>query len=367
MPLDSAVVPEWVHLLPAGKFSGADGRGPYTAHDPAVIIAASMAAGRLPVDENHATDLAAPKGGPSPARGWIVEMQVRPDGIWGRVEWTEIGRSMLAARAYRFISPVLLNDKNGTVLRILRAALTNVPNLLQLKSLNSRRDEGEAFLTTMAAQGKPVTNIREAVMICYMHDPDGTRRMVQEMPSTQAYKPTDFDRDIDGSKDIKPTAAERDIARRINIDANRLARARQEREAQQSAGDAERIREFERRTTAANNPLARQATEPSAGSPQPTPEERDVARRMGLDPTKLAQQRERKEAKDREEVLESWRGYINQGGPGDRSYELTALDRDACQKLGVDPQEFLAWKRDPISAVRPRGLPYDPGSAARVA
>jgi phage I-like protein len=73
--LDGAPVPEWVHLLPIGTFSGVDGRGPYTVPDPAAVIAASMAVRRLPVDENHATDLAAPKGEPSPARGWIVEMQ----------------------------------------------------------------------------------------------------------------------------------------------------------------------------------------------------------------------------------------------------------------------------------------------------
>ena len=78
--------PEWVHLIPAGTFSGADGRGPYTLHNPEAVITASIAAGKLPIDENHAIDLAAPKGGPSPARGWIVELQSRTDGLWGKVE-----------------------------------------------------------------------------------------------------------------------------------------------------------------------------------------------------------------------------------------------------------------------------------------
>jgi len=40
----------------------------------------------LIIDENHATDHAAPHGLPAPSRGRIVEMQGRPDGIWGRVE-----------------------------------------------------------------------------------------------------------------------------------------------------------------------------------------------------------------------------------------------------------------------------------------
>jgi phage I-like protein len=34
--------PEWVHLVPAGRFSGVDGRGPYTLADPAAVIAASL-------------------------------------------------------------------------------------------------------------------------------------------------------------------------------------------------------------------------------------------------------------------------------------------------------------------------------------
>ena len=65
-------VPEWVHLVPAGTFSGTDGRGPYRLDDPAAVIAASMAAGKLALDENHSTDLAGPNGQPAPARGWVV-------------------------------------------------------------------------------------------------------------------------------------------------------------------------------------------------------------------------------------------------------------------------------------------------------
>lgn len=131
--------PEWVHLTPAGTFSGVDGRGPFTLKDPAAVIAASMAAGKLAIDENHAIDLAAPKGGPAPARGWIVEMQARSDGLWGRVEWTGEGRRLLDDRAYRGISPVMAVQKTGgAVAKILRASLVNEPNLASLTSLHSR-------------------------------------------------------------------------------------------------------------------------------------------------------------------------------------------------------------------------------------
>ena len=98
-----------MQLLPAGTITTVDGRGPYTVRDPAGLAKDSLAAfaGRLPIDENHATDLAAPQGGPSPARGWIVELAARADGIWGRVEWTETGLKLLADKAYRFLSPVI--------------------------------------------------------------------------------------------------------------------------------------------------------------------------------------------------------------------------------------------------------------------
>lgn len=139
----ATVAPDWVHLLPGGggQISTADARGPYHVTDPAALIAASFAdVDRLPIDENHATDLAAPLGQPSPARGWIVEMQARADGIWGRVEWTEAGRALVADRAYRAISPVVLHDTARLITQILRASLVNRPNLRGLAALNQESD-----------------------------------------------------------------------------------------------------------------------------------------------------------------------------------------------------------------------------------
>ncbi|QIB34755.1 phage protease [Ancylobacter pratisalsi] len=132
--------PDWVHLVPAGTFSGADGRGPYRVRDAAAVIRQSMAAARLPIDENHAIDIKAPKGEPSPARGWIVEMQERSDGIWGRVEWTEAGRAMVAGKDYRGISPAISRAADGEIVAVLRASLTNTPNLTQLATLHHRSD-----------------------------------------------------------------------------------------------------------------------------------------------------------------------------------------------------------------------------------
>ena len=158
-------VPEWVHLVPAGTFSGVDGRGPFSLADAAAVIARSMAeAGRLPLDENHSTDLAGPAGNPSPARGWIVELQARDDGIWGRVEWTETGAAMMRDKAYRGISPVFIHAKGGEVLGVLRAALTNTPNLTQLTALFHTQETGMDLERLRTALGLPGTADEAAIL-----------------------------------------------------------------------------------------------------------------------------------------------------------------------------------------------------------
>ena len=137
LPADAAA-PDWVHLLPAGEIRTADGRGPYRVTNMTALMAASLAFGKLPLDENHAIDLAAPQGGSSPARGWIVDLQQRADGLWGRVEWTPAGRMMMADRAYRGVSPVIQHMQDGAITAVLRASLTNNPNFTGLVSLHSK-------------------------------------------------------------------------------------------------------------------------------------------------------------------------------------------------------------------------------------
>ncbi|MGH8013430.1 MAG: phage protease [Candidatus Binataceae bacterium] len=123
---------EWIQLLPAGEFTGRDGRGPYRLSDPEAVVAATrelrMEAG-IPIDYDHATDFAAPEGRPAPAAGWIRNLEVRDGAIWGQVEWTRHGAAAVATLEYRYVSPVFEFSASGDVKRLLRAALTNNPNL----------------------------------------------------------------------------------------------------------------------------------------------------------------------------------------------------------------------------------------------
>lgn len=169
--------PEWVHLIPAGHFKGRDGRGPYDLADAKAVLAESEAAGLEPViDYDHQTDLSAIKGvgGTAPAAGWIKQMEARADGIWAKVEWTAKGAAAIAAREYRYLSPVFLHTKAGRVIKVLRAALTNNPNLnltalasqeTDPSKLKPKGDDMEELLKELAAAlGLPEDSDQEAIV-----------------------------------------------------------------------------------------------------------------------------------------------------------------------------------------------------------
>ena len=155
---DNSAAPEWIELLPAGVFSGRDGRGPYKLSNPDDVIAATrkieLPAG-IPIDYDHATDLAAPEGRPAPAAGWIRELAVRDGAIWGRVEWTQHGAAAVTTHEYRYISPVFEHGPDGNVARLLRAALTNHPNLY-LTAISARIPINEAGNTPVAHLRSPL-------------------------------------------------------------------------------------------------------------------------------------------------------------------------------------------------------------------
>lgn len=146
---DAGELPEWIHLLPAGSISTQDGRGPYSVASMAALAAALNSGGKLAVDECHSTDLAAPSGNPAPARGWMTEFEAREDGppqqqgLWAKTKWTGQGRQLMEDGAYNGISPVILHDKKNAVVGLLRASLTNAPNLKGLTALHSQDNLAE--------------------------------------------------------------------------------------------------------------------------------------------------------------------------------------------------------------------------------
>lgn len=158
--------PEWVHLLTLGVIRGRDGRE-WKVTDPQAVVAASAARGLdAVIDYEHQTDLAEKNGQPAPAAGWIKEFQVRADGIWGRVDWTAQGAERIRAKEYRYLSPTFVHRKSGEVVAILRAALTNAPDLF-LTALATEQDDDsmeELLKALRAALGLPETATQETAL-----------------------------------------------------------------------------------------------------------------------------------------------------------------------------------------------------------
>ena len=125
----------WLKLIPAGTFSGRDGRGPYHAGDLVSLQRIADTTKRyagstdILVDYEHQSRNSQENGKPAPAAGWIKEVEARPDGLYGRVEWTATAANAIKAKEYRYISPVYFHTKTGEVLALQTVALTNVPNL----------------------------------------------------------------------------------------------------------------------------------------------------------------------------------------------------------------------------------------------
>jgi len=131
-------LPTSIELIPAGAvIQGRDGRKWKKSNPQKLILNSMNRLSRLVIDENHSTDLAAPKGGSSPAMGWMTNLRTGEGGsILADVEWTKRGSQAILNKEYSFISPVFLHDDQSEITVVLRAGLTNSPNL-QLPALNA--------------------------------------------------------------------------------------------------------------------------------------------------------------------------------------------------------------------------------------
>ena len=148
-------IPDWIQLLPGkGEVMTRDGRGPYQVKDPQKIIKA-FAAFKMPLpgDYEHQSMSASEKSGPVGASGWIDAMEVRGNGeVWGHVGWTKQAADLIAAREYRFISPVFdYNGKTGEIIQLVSFALTNNPNLYLRAAAAQEGDKPMAFKEKMLA------------------------------------------------------------------------------------------------------------------------------------------------------------------------------------------------------------------------
>src|SRR6056297_2948158 len=120
--------------MPLGEIAGRDGRRFRLTRPDAVIADFARRGHPLPVE--HAGASARQTGRAAPAAGWITELKVEDAMLWARIDRTERGRAMVAAREHRFLSPEFHCDpRTGEVLAPPSAGLVHHPNL-RLAALN---------------------------------------------------------------------------------------------------------------------------------------------------------------------------------------------------------------------------------------
>ncbi|HRD86776.1 MAG TPA: phage protease [Accumulibacter sp.] len=154
-------------LLPAGSFRSWDGRPQdaaawvMTPEDGQRLVAeASARTSDRVIDYEHATIKRAQSGEKSPAAGWFRKLEWRPgSGLWAiGVQWTAQAAKHIAAREYRYLSPVFSYDEaSGRVLTLLHASLTNDPGLDGLTDLAALAAELFALPPNRQEQSMPET------------------------------------------------------------------------------------------------------------------------------------------------------------------------------------------------------------------
>ena len=163
--LSAGTVPTEIQLTPAGTFRARDGRPAglpgwkIDANIASKVIARNRAkVDALVVDYEHQTLKSETNGQPAPAAGWMkgAKIEWRESGLWATdIEWTDAAKAAIAAREYRYISPVIAYDpKTGEVLDVLMAAVTNFAAI-----------DGMAGLAYVAAARFNLTTTEDTTML----------------------------------------------------------------------------------------------------------------------------------------------------------------------------------------------------------
>ena len=148
--LTDGQVPEQVLVAPWGEVASSSGVFVVDEETGQLVVEAFEAHGTdLPIDYEHQTlggEYASPSGA-APAAGWITKLEAVPgEGIVATVNWTEQGRKMIGAKAYRYVSPVaLIRQSDRRLVALHSVALTNKPGIVGMAAIvNGERSREEA-------------------------------------------------------------------------------------------------------------------------------------------------------------------------------------------------------------------------------
>jgi phage I-like protein len=165
---------DWFHLVPSGEFPVSRRENGVRVRYQQVVDAAALdaivadfnrkrsenPAYRMLIDFDHFSHQA---DKPSDAACWVTDMEVRPNGVWAKGEWSDEGAAAIKNKRYRFLSPVwfpaqtqALGSNRFRPVAVNDAGLTNKPNMGD--ALQPFWNRAEDDFTTAAAQPPAAAN-----------------------------------------------------------------------------------------------------------------------------------------------------------------------------------------------------------------
>lgn len=98
----AAEIPSWIHLIPIGEWD-------HNAYGPIIITASGIAQFKKNFDAQIRKGVFITAGHEGfaelPAQGWITKVEARDTGLWGMIDWTQLGKETLSDKQYKFFSP----------------------------------------------------------------------------------------------------------------------------------------------------------------------------------------------------------------------------------------------------------------------
>lgn len=122
----------WLPLVPIGAFAGRDGRSWINSDPDAVINNTTLP---FVLDIDHASELT-PN---TEASGWVTQLKIQEDHIFGWLEFNALGKKAIDEKRYKFYSPAFNVTKDSVLLDLSSMGLTNKPNLY-VPALNKTQD-----------------------------------------------------------------------------------------------------------------------------------------------------------------------------------------------------------------------------------
>jgi hypothetical protein len=170
----------------------------------------------LVVDYDHSTEYAAGTGAAAPAAGWLKSIEDGPDAdgvLYGYADFTMRAREMIAAKEYRYVSPVIAWGKRDVKTGLQQGAmftsiaLTNIPLLEEMPAI-ALSQAGWMEERTMAVK-KVILSDRAAGKVRVIHEDDTETTLSIEglEPEVKVVRLADVKRDANGKLDFASVAA----------------------------------------------------------------------------------------------------------------------------------------------------------------